>query len=64
MGHGGTSYTHQPLFTIESKRLGTVEDIEITKRLIDAGELLGIKVQDHIIVLRNGWTSMREEGVV
>jgi len=41
-----------------------VEDIEITKRLIDAGELLGIKVQDHIIVLRNGWTSMREEGVV
>ena len=28
------------------------EDIEITKRLREAGELLGIKVLDHIILLR------------
>jgi len=36
------------------------EDIEITKQLIAAGELLGIKVLDHIIVSNQGYKSLRD----
>ena len=34
-------------------------DIEITKQLIAAGELLGIKVLDHLIVSNQGYKSLR-----
>ena len=36
------------------------EDIVVSKRLIDAGNLLGIEVLDHIIVTKNGFKSMKE----
>ena len=42
----------------------SMDDIELTKRFIQAGELLGIKVHDHIIVSKKGYTSMREKGVI
>lgn len=35
------------------------EDIAITKRLVEAGELLGIGVLDHVIVARRGVVSFR-----
>ncbi len=35
-------------------------DIEITKHLIKAGELLGIKVLDHLIVSNQGYKSLRD----
>ena len=35
-------------------------DIEITEKLIQGGELLGIKVLDHIIVSSNGYKSLRD----
>ena len=35
-------------------------DIKITKQLIDAGELLGIKVLDHLIVSNRGYKSLRD----
>ncbi len=35
-------------------------DIEITKHLIEAGELLGIKVLDHLIVSNQGYKSLRD----
>ncbi|OFV89550.1 MAG: hypothetical protein A3J75_05075 [Acidobacteria bacterium RBG_16_68_9] len=35
------------------------EDITITKRLVEAGELLGIGVLDHVIVAARGVTSFR-----
>lgn len=35
------------------------EDIETTKRLIDAGNILGITLMDHIIVSKNGYISLR-----
>jgi DNA repair protein RadC len=35
-------------------------DIELTKQLIDAGELLGIKVLDHLIVSNQGYKSLRD----
>ncbi len=38
------------------------EDIALTKRLVQAGELLGIKVLDHLIVTKRGYLSLRQQG--
>jgi DNA repair protein RadC len=38
------------------------EDILITEKLAAAGDTVGIKVLDHIIVADNGYTSMLEKG--
>ena len=39
------------------------EDIHVTKRLVDAGKLLGIEVLDHLIVNSFGrFTSLKEKG--
>lgn len=35
------------------------EDLSITKRLVEAGELLGIGVLDHVIIARRGTVSFR-----
>ena len=35
------------------------EDLSITKRLVEAGELLGIQVLDHVIVASRGVVSLR-----
>lgn len=41
------------------------EDIGITKRLVEAGELLGIKVLDHVIMgSKDRYTSLRERGII
>lgn len=40
------------------------EDIQITKQLVDAGRIIGISVQDHIIIGGNGFTSMMERGLM
>jgi DNA repair protein RadC len=37
------------------------DDIEITRRLVRAGELVGIDVLDHVIVTTNGYCSLRRE---
>lgn len=36
------------------------EDIKVTRRLIESGEILGIKVLDHIIIGYNKYTSLKE----
>jgi DNA repair protein RadC len=36
------------------------EDIEITKRLVEAGKLLGIEVIDHVIIGEQRYLSMKE----
>jgi DNA repair protein RadC len=38
----------------------SINDIAITKQLIAAGELLGIKVLDHLIVSNQGYKSLRD----
>ena len=38
----------------------SAEDIKITKQLIVAGESLGIKVLDHLIVSNQGYKSLRD----
>lgn len=40
------------------------EDLEITKRLSEAGRIMGIGVIDHIIVTRDGFLSFKERGLV
>jgi len=40
------------------------EDIMTTKRLVKAGEILGITVIDHIIYTKNGYCSLKEKGVL
>ena len=38
------------------------DDKDMTKRLVDAGNILGIKVLDHIIAGRNSFVSMNQRG--
>lgn len=40
------------------------DDIAITKRLVKAGEIMGIRILDHIIVGDGRYVSLREIGVV
>lgn len=40
------------------------EDIEVTKRLVKAGELLGIGILDHIIIGDAKYISFKEEGLI
>lgn len=40
------------------------EDIELTRNLVSVGRLIGIPVNDHIIVGEKGYLSMRQKGEV
>ncbi len=40
------------------------EDISITRRLVEAGEIIGIHVLDHIIIGDGRFDSLRERGVI
>ncbi|RBW68270.1 JAB domain-containing protein [Bacillus taeanensis] len=52
------SHQHPSQITLPSSA-----DVEITKRLHEAGEIIGINVLDHIIVNANAeYTSLKEEG--
>lgn len=38
------------------------EDVEVTKRLMDAGNILGIDVLDHLVIAGDEYVSIRESG--
>lgn len=40
------------------------EDIDATKRLVEAGKIIGIDVIDHIIVGNGAYTSLKEKGYI
>lgn len=40
------------------------EDIKTTKRLVEAGKIMGIEILDHIIVGDDRYTSLKERGMV
>lgn len=40
------------------------DDIEITKRLMKVGDLVGIELLDHVIVGKDSHVSMRERGLI
>jgi DNA repair protein RadC len=42
----------------------SMADIEMTKKIIDAGSRLGVTVHDHVIVGRNGHASFRSLGLI
>lgn len=42
----------------------SVEDIDITKRLIEAGKILGIEVLDHVIIGNGNYISIKEKGII
>ena len=42
----------------------SAEDRRVTARLAEAGELLGIRVLDHVVVAERGFASLRDEGVL
>lgn len=39
------------------------EDINITKRLVEAGKIVGIEILDHVIIGQR-WSSMKEKGII
>lgn len=40
------------------------EDLKITKRIKEAGDILGIKLLDHIIIGDNNYESLKEKGII
>ena len=40
------------------------EDVEVTRRLVEAGKIIGIDVIDHIIVGDETYTSLKEKGYI
>lgn len=40
------------------------DDLEITKRLVETGKILGIEVVDHIIVTKNNFLSFKQGGLI
>ncbi len=40
------------------------DDLEVTKRLTDAGKMMGIDVMDHVIVSKNSHFSFKEEKLI
>ena len=45
-------------------RSRAAKDIAVTERLVNAGELIGIKVLDHVIIGKDSYTSMMEKGYI
>jgi DNA repair protein RadC len=42
----------------------STDDVELTRRLIKTGEIMGIEVIDHIIITENDFTSLKEKGLL
>lgn len=40
------------------------EDVEVTRRMAQAGEILGIEVLDHVIIGDNRYISLKERGIL
>jgi DNA repair protein RadC len=53
------AHNHPSGITTPSK-----EDISITKRLLECGDIIGIKVLDHIIVGKNEYFSFKEQSII
>lgn len=40
------------------------EDINVTKRLMEAGDIIGVNVLDHLVIGRPGYFSLKENELV
>ncbi len=41
----------------------SAQDIAITRKMVETGELLGVKVLDHLVIGRGRWVSLKERGM-
>lgn len=39
------------------------DDIHLTRQLVQAGRLLGVRLVDHVVIAEHGWASLRERGL-
>lgn len=53
------AHNHPSGETTESR-----EDVEVTKRLAEAGKLMGIELLDHLIIGDGKYTSLKEKGYI
>lgn len=61
--HGALAFVlahNHPSGSLDASR----DDIEFTRTMQRAGELMGISLYDHLIVSRRGWLSLRERGLM
>ncbi|MDH3675911.1 MAG: hypothetical protein OES12_10495, partial [Anaerolineae bacterium] len=42
----------------------SLDDVNITEKLCQAGKLLGITIHDHLIIGKKAWVSLRERGLM
>ncbi len=42
----------------------SAQDIDITKRLVEVGKIVGIEVIDHVIISKNGYYSLQAAGMI
>ncbi len=42
----------------------SIEDIYVTKRIVEAGKILGIRILDHIIIGDNNFFSLKQNGLI
>lgn len=45
-------------------RKPSLSDMEVTRRLVEAGKLLDLQVVDHLIITNNGFCSFADEGLM
>jgi len=38
------------------------EDIHVTRRLVEAGKIMGIELLDHLVIGNHSFTSLKEKG--
>ena len=66
--HNAVRKSAQAVILIHNHPSGSVipskEDLDITKRLVDAGEILGIEVLDHIIIGDGEFLSFSQKGLI
>ncbi|MCZ6694994.1 MAG: hypothetical protein O7A63_00500, partial [Acidobacteria bacterium] len=51
---------NHPSGSLEASR----DDVEFTKAMARAGDLIGISLYDHLIVSRRGYVSLKERGLI
>jgi len=60
-GASGLMFAHNhPSGNLDPSRA----DLEITKRLVEGGKILGIDILDHLIITTEGYYSFRDEGLI
>jgi DNA repair protein RadC len=64
--HFAVQYSAASVLLAHNHPSGTLdpspEDLALTRQLVEAGEIMGIPVLDHLIITTNGWYSLRENG--